>query len=350
MRLDSYSAARPWAKAIREAVITRKMPPWLADPAHGKFANDNSLSQAEIQIISSWALNTPRIEIHDALPAQEWSIGKPDAIFTMPQPMPIPAQGTIDYQYIPLPTHFENDRWIQSVEVRPSDPSVVHHAVVYIRDPGSTWTNGPTQSDVLMVYTPGNNYDVWPAGMAKKIKAGADLVLQMHYTVNGKPTQDQTHIGVTFDTQPPDQAILTLQLNQDHFLIPPGDPAYRVQVSGTLPNDAVLLSMFPHMHLRGKGFEYAIAGPNGHYETLLSVPRYDFHWQLNYKLAAPRLLRAGTRLVCTAWFDNSPNNPNNPDPSAEVRYGEQSWEEMMIGFFDVAVDAKLDKPSFFVRH
>ena len=349
MRLDSYAAARPWAKAIRQAVVTRTMPPWLADPAHGKFANDSSLSEAEIRMIAAWAAAAPKVEIRAAPPAQEWNIGRPDAVFTMPRPIAIPAQGAIDYQYVPLPTRFEHDAWIQSVEVRPSDQSVVHHAVVYIREPGSTWIKGPTMSDVLMVYTPGNSYDVWPAGMAKKIKAGSDLVLQMHYTVNGQPAQDQTRIGVTLASQSPAKAILTLQLNQDRFVIPPGDPNYRVQVFGTLPNDALLLSMFPHMHLRGKAFEYAIAGPNGQYETLLSVPRYDFHWQLNYKLATPRLLRAGTRLVCTARFDNSPNNPNNPDPTAEVRYGEQSWEEMMIGFFDVAVDADVDKPAFFVR-
>ncbi len=349
MRLDSYAAARPWAKAIREAVVTRKMPPWLADPAHGRFANDSSLTEAEIRTISTWASTAPKLDIQASPHSEEWRIGQPDAVFTMPRPIAIPAEGAIDYQYIPLPTRFEHDVWVQSVEVRPSDPSVVHHAVVYIREPGSTWTKGPTTSDVLMVYTPGNSFDVWPVGMAKKIKAGSDLVLQMHYTVKGKPTQDQTRIGVTFARKPPAKAILTLQLNQDHFVIPPGDPNYRVQVSGTLPNDALLLSMFPHMHLRGKAFEYAIAGPNGQYETLLKVPRYDFHWQLNYKLATPRLLRAGTRLVCTAWFDNSPNNPNNPDPTAEVRYGEQSWEEMMIGFFDVAVDANVDKPAFFVR-
>lgn len=349
MRLDSYQAARPWAKAIKEAVVSRKMPPWLADRAHGKFSNDSSLTDWEIETIAAWAFTMPRFEIHGPPATLEWNIGQPDAVFTMPKAIPIPAEGAIDYQYIPVPTHFQRDTWIQSVEVRPSDPSVVHHGVIYIREPGSIWTKGPTKSDVLMVYTPGNSYDVWPPGMAKKVKAGSDLVLQMHYTVNGRTTQDQTRIGVTFAKQPPAKAILTLQLNQDRFVIPPGDPAYRVQVSGTLPNDALLLSFFPHMHLRGKAFEYAIAGRNGQYEILLRVPRYDFHWQLNYKLAAPRQLRAGTRLVATAWFDNSRNNPNNPDSSAEVRYGEQSWEEMMIGFFDVAVDANIDKLSFFVR-
>jgi Copper type II ascorbate-dependent monooxygenase, C-terminal domain len=171
----------------------------------------------------------------------------------------------------------------------------------------------------------------------------------MHYTANGQATADRTRIGVVFAKEPPKQAVLTLQMGNDKFLIPPEDPSYRVSVSGTLPNDALLISLFPHMHLRGKSFEYSIARSNGNLETLLKIPNYDFNWQLNYRLSEPRLISAGTRLLWTAHYDNSPNNPRNPDPKAEVRFGEQSWEEMMIGFFDVAVDAGLDKASFFER-
>jgi hypothetical protein len=185
--------------------------------------------------------------------------------------------------------------------------------------------------------------------VAKKIKAGSDLVLQMHYTANGDAVADRTRIGVVFAKEPPKQAVLTLQMGNDKFLIPPGDPSYRISVAGTLPNDAMLLGLFPHMHLRGKSFEYLIARANGNLETLLKINNYDFNWQLNYRLAEPRLIPAGTRLLWTAYFDNSPNNPRNPDPEAEVRFGEQSWEEMMIGFFDVAVDAAVDKAAFFVR-
>ena len=138
-------------------------------------------------------------------------------------------------------------------------------------------------------------------------------------------------------------------MGNDKFVIPPGDPSYRVSVSGTLPNDALLLGLFPHMHLRGRSFEYAIVRPNGNVETLLKIDHYDFNWQLDYRLSEPRLIPAGTRLRWTAYFDNSPNNPRNPDPQAEVRFGEQSREEMMIGFFDVAVDAAIDKAAFFER-
>lgn len=368
MPLLTYSQARPWAKSIRQAVLTRKMPPWPADPKYGRFSNDRSLSQSQIDTLVDWADSGAVEGDPKDAPAprswpQGWTIGKPDAVYQMPQPFSIPSKGTIDYQYIILPTHFSEDQWIQKVEIRPSDPRVVHHAVLYIREPGSKWLEGRsgglafsvplakgfTTSDILMVYTPGNSFDQWQPGMAKKIKAGSDLVLQMHYTAYGQAVNDRTRIGVVFAKEPPQKAVLTLQMGNDKFLIPPRDPRYRVTVSGTLPNDALLISLFPHMHLRGKSFEYSIARSNGNVETLLKIDNYDFNWQLNYRLAEPRLIPAGTRLLWTAYFDNSPNNPRNPDPEAEVRFGEQSWEEMMIGFFDVAVDAGMDKAAFFER-
>jgi hypothetical protein len=368
MHFLSYQDTRPWAKAIREAVVTRKMPPWFADPRYGHFSNDRSLSRAEIDTILHWAdAGAPAGDPKDAPPARRWpegwNIGTPDAVFEMPKAFPIPASGAIEYQYIIIPTHFQEDTWVQQVEVRPSDAATVHHAVVYIREPGSEWLKGRprgeafglpirnslTTSDILLVYTPGNSFDGWKPGMAKKIKAGSDLVLQMHYTAKGKSSQDRTRIGIVFAKEPPKQAVLTLQMGSDTFVIPPGDPDYRVPVSGTLPNDALLISLFPHMHLRGKAFEYLAASTNGAFTPLLKVNNYDFNWQLNYRLAEPLRLRAGTRLAVAGYFDNSANNPRNPDPAAEVRFGEQSWEEMMIGFFDVAVDAVIDKTTFFQR-
>ncbi len=368
MPLLTYNEARPWAKAIREAVLKRTMPPWFADSRFGRFANDRSLSKQEIETIVDWA-DSGALEGNPkdaALPRQwpqGWNIGAPDAVFEMPRVFSLPARGAIGYQYVILPTRFAEDRWVEKVEVRPGDRAAVHHAVVYIREPGSDWLKGRpsgeafglpiarslTTSDILMVYTPGNSFDSWKPGMAKRIKAGSDLILQMHYTATGKPSADRTRIGVVFARQKPKQAVLTLQMGNDKFVIPPGDPNYRVPVSGTLPNDALLLSLFPHMHLRGKAFEYMIAGPNGRLETLLEVNNYDFNWQLNYRLQEPRLIPAGTRLLFAGYFDNSANNARNPEPAAEVRFGEQSWEEMMIGFFDVAVDAGIDKKAFFER-
>lgn len=368
MHFFTYEETRPWAKAIREAVATRKMPPWFADPRYGHFSNDRSLSKSEIATILTWVdAGAPAGDPEDAPPARDWpkgwNIGVPDAVFEMSKAFPIPAKGAIEYQYIILPTRFREDKWAQQVEVRPSDASTVHHAVVYIREPGSDWLKGRlsgeafglpiakslTKSDILLVYTPGNSSDGWKPGMAKKIKAGSDLILQMHYTASGKASADRTRIGIVFAKEAPKQAVLTLQMGNNKFVIPPGDPNYRVPVSGTIPNDALLLSLFPHMHLRGKAFEYLVALPNNGFVPLLKVNNYDFNWQLNYRLAEPMRLPAGTRLAAAGTFDNSANNPRNPDPRAEVTFGEQSWEEMMIGFFDVAVDASIDKQTFFQR-
>ena len=375
MPLLSWQQARPWAKAIREAVLTRKMPPWFADPRFGHFANDRRLSKTEIDTIVSWADHgAPEGDPKDSPPPRNWpegwNIGKPDKVLEMAHDFDVAAKGAIDYQYIILPTGFTEDKWIQRVEVRPSARDAVHHAVVYIRPAGSDWLKGRpvntpfsfdsgpdhrpnpmafTKNDILLVYTPGNGMDSWPQGMAKKIPAGADLVLQMHYTANGKPKKDRTKIGIVFANGRPAKAVYTLQLNNDRFVIPPGDSDYKVEAAGTLPNDALLLSLFPHMHLRGKGFEYMTAAPGGRVDVLLKVNNFDFHWQLNYKLAQPMPLAAGTRLIADGYFDNSVNNPLNPDPTAEVHYGEQSWDEMMIGFFDVAVDSRLSKADYFVR-
>ena len=203
-------------------------------------------------------------------------------------------------------------------------------------------------TDILLVYAPGSSPDNWPNGMAKLVPAGSDLVFQMHYTTNGEAATDQTAIGLVTTEEPPARRILTIQLTNDKFIIPPGVDDYRVEVHGTLPNDALLLSFFPHMHLRGKRFEYNIVHKDGTVETLLRV-NYDFYWQLSYRLQSPRFLRAETELQAVAWFDNSKNNPHNPDPESAVRWGEQTYDEMMVGFFDVAVPSGVDKKKFFER-
>ena len=369
MPLTTYREVRPWAKAIRDAVVSHKMPPWFADPHFGKFSNDRSLTQAEIERIADWsatgAPEGPRSDPASRPRREGWSIGKPDAEAAMPQPFHVPATRELAYQYFIVPTGFAQDRWVQKVELRPGARSVVHHAVVYIREPGSTWLqgmetggafivppgspDGVTKSDILFTYTPGNSSDEWPEGTAKLIPAKADLVFEIHYTPAKQPVIDQSRIGFVFSKSPPSQRVLTLQLTNDRLFIPPGRADYRVNVAGTLPNDARLLSLYPHMHLRGKYFEYSIVEPSGQRTTLLKVNNYDFYWQLNYRLADPLLLRSGTRLECSAVFDNSKNNPRNPDPDAMVRYGQQSTDEMMIGFFDVAVPANITKAKFFER-
>ena len=383
MPFESYEQTRPFAGAIRSAVEQKTMPPWFADPQIGKFSDDPSLSAAEIATLAAWSeANAPAGDKKDAPPprhwAESWSIPQPDLVFSMPQAASLPASGDVPYTYEIVPTHFAEGRWVQMSEVLPRLRANVHHAVVYIRPPDSPWLrHAPvgvpftasslrdpddrrgahwTDSDILLVYAPGSSPDEWPADMAKLIPAGSDLVFQMHYTTNGHPGRDRTSVGVVFSRHAPAERVLTLQLTNDHFLIPPGDPDFRVEARGTLPNDATLLGFMPHMHLRGKRFEYNIihwtkdsAGkPIYEIEPLLRV-NYDFHWQMSYRLAQPRSLRAGTELQAVAWYDNSRTNPHNPDPSMAVGWGEQTYEEMMVGFFDVAVPASMDKQRFFIR-
>lgn len=381
MPLETYSQARPFATAIAHVAQNKTMPPWFADPCCGHFSNNPSLTPAEIATLCAWAdAHAPAGDPHDAPPpvhwTEGWNISKPDIVLEMPKPKLLPASGDIPYQYIIIPTHFKEDRWVRMSEIRPSNRMVVHHAVAYIRDPSSSWLRGApsgvpfsaddlptaalrrdamwTTSDILLVYAPGSLPDQWPAGFAKLVPAGSDIVLQMHYTTmhnttHGHPTEDRTSIGLVFSKEPPRKRVLTLQLTNDRFLIPPGDPDHRVEVRGSLPNDALLLSFFPHMHLRGKTFEYNILGPGGHVRTLLRIPHYDFYWQLSYRLADPIPLKAGTVLQAVATFDNSKNNPHNPDPDSAVSWGEQTSSEMMVGFFDVAVDPSVDKQQFFIR-
>ena len=351
------------------------MPPWFADPGIGHFSNDPSLSPAEIATLVSWAdSNALAGDPHDAPPPREWAKGwmipQPDVVVQMPKAVAIPAHGDIEYTYEIVHTGFTEGKWVQFAEVRPSSRENVHHAVVYVRPPDSHWLlHAPigvpftgadmsdeqdrkdthfTTADILLVYAPGSSPDNWTSGMAKYIPAGSDLVFQMHYMAHGHPMNDQTSVGMVFAKQPPAQRVLTLQLTNDSFVIPPGVPDFRVEVHGSLPNDAVLLSFFPHMHLRGKRFEYNILQPAGGTETLLRV-NYDFYWQLSYRLTEPRLLKAGTVLQAVAWYDNSKNNAHNPDPDVAVRWGDQTYDEMMVGFFDVAVPANVDKTQYFAR-
>jgi mono/diheme cytochrome c family protein len=375
MAFENYERTRPYAEAIRVATEKRTMPPWFADKNVGKFSNDPSLSDMEIALLAAWAkADAPAGDANDvpAVPkwAERWSIPSPEVEIRMSEAVMIPAYGEVEYTYEIVPTNFKESRWVQSSEILPGLPQNVHHGVVYVRPPKSPWLRGApvgvpftasmlkapedrrdamwTDSDVLLVYAPGSTPDNWPDGMAKYIPAGSDLVFQMHYTANGTAAADTTRIGLIFAKQPVKQRVLTLQLTNDHFVIPPGVPNYRVEARGTLPNDALLLSFFPHMHLRGKRFEYNIIQKDLAITPLLRV-NYHFHWQMTYRLAEPLHLAAGTQLQAVAWYDNSKDNPHNPDPRAAVRWGEQTYEEMMVGFFDVAVDPAFDKGRFFQR-
>jgi len=365
MAFTTYSQTRPWAKAIREAILSRRMPPWFAARASVQFANDPTLTAPEKQTLLDWiAAGAPRGRQPEPPPAKPspWSF-PPDLTLTAPQAFSVPARTTVEYQYLILPVpQSASDRWIDRVEIRPSTPALVHHAVAYIREPGDAWLKDAprgvfhvpppadrvTKADILAVYTPGARALTLPPGFAKKLPAGAEIVLQFHYTAHPQRTlRDRTSLALGFARAPIQKRVLTLQMGVDKIEIPPGERRHRLSVTGTLPGDTLLMSLMPHMHLRGSEFEFEILREGGQVETLLQVKPFDFHWQLTYWLTRPRPLPKGTRLRFTGYFDNSPNNPRNPDPTATVTWGEQSWQEMMIGFFDVAVDPGASKPEFF---
>jgi hypothetical protein len=380
MALLTYNEARPWAKAIREAVVSRRMPPWFADPAYGKYANDRSLTRSEIETFAAWVdAGAPEGNPAEAPEPQklpgEWTIGAPDAIIQMPQEFHVPASGTIEYQYIRVPTMFTEDKWIEKVEVRPGNRAVVHHLVVFAREPGAPFLENlrpgvarglpapktrPSANnragvfidtpgaEVLGVYVPGGVVWQLKPGQARLIKAGSDLIFQMHYTTNGTPGTDRTRVGVVFAKEPPRERVRSLVVANPYLRIPPRAADFPVQARVTLHENARLISLFPHMHVRGKAFEYRAIYPNGESEVLLRVPRYDFNWQLTYQLEQELPLPKGTVLECTARFDNSPGNPHNPNPDAEVAWGDQTWEEMLAGFMDLAFDPAAD-PADLVR-
>jgi hypothetical protein len=369
--LLTYEQTRPYAKAIRSDILLKKMPPWFADPHYGHFSNDRSLSKDEIATITAWVDSGAKEgDSKDAPKPKDfydgWNIPTPDLVISMQEPFNLPATGEVQYQYIVMPTQFTEDHWIQAVEARPSNREVVHHIVVFIRPKESKWLRAAQPgipytppgggkdftntsgggSDILMIYTPGMIPEIWRPGLGKLIKAGSDLVFQVHYTTNGKATSDLSKIGLVFAKEKPAERAQTFAASSLTFKIPPQDPNFEVDAKQVFPNGAQLLSLFPHMHLRGKAFEYDLTYPDGRTETLLKVPKYDFFWQFDYRLDKPLVVPAGATLSCKAWYDNSPNNPHNPDPTAEVRFGEQSREEMMFGFFDIVMPSDMTLREF----
>jgi hypothetical protein len=373
MAFGAYDQTRPWAKAIKQAVLTKKMPPWNAEAAPGQFQNDPSLTPQEIGKLVAWAdAGAPAGDPKDAPPplkfADGWSIDQPDQIFDVPTPFQVPATGTLEYTYVIVPTGFTQDRWITQAEVRPGNRAIVHHANVYIREPGSMWlreypmgklfipdergvrgaTGGSSSAgasireQVIAGYAPGRPAKQVPEGYAMLIPAGSDLVFQLHYTTNGTATTDVTRIGFVYAKQTPLKRVIRVQASNAGFAIPPGAADYPVAGSASLGVESELLNVYPHMHLRGKSMTLSAVYPTGEHEEFVRVPRYDFNWQLVYSLTKPRILPKGTVLKADATFDNSATNRTNPNPKATVRWGDQSWDEMMVGFFDLAIPVGTD--------
>jgi peroxiredoxin/mono/diheme cytochrome c family protein len=346
--LLTYDDARRWAGSIREVVEDRRMPPWHADPRYGHFENDRRLTARERATLLAWVDQaTPLGDPKDVPPprtfTEGWSIGTPDVVFEVSEPYEVAAQGVLPYQHFQVSTNFREDKWVQAIEARPGDSSVVHHIIVYVDDHGKTPGRGDRRMGTHLVgFAPGDLPSIYPAGTAKRIPAGSDLIFQIHYTPVGKAKTDRSSVAMIFAKEPPTHEAITHGIVQHKFAIPPDADNFRVTSTWTSPNDAHLLNMMPHMHLRGKDFKYTATYPDGTTEVLLSVPAYDFGWQSMYRLTEPKALPKGTRIDCEAHFDNSAGNPNNPDPSKLVRWGEQTFEEMMIGYIDYRDDAPVN--------
>ena len=376
MSLLSYDEVRPWARAIQEAVALDRMPPWFADPRYGEWSNAHVLTPREKQVILDWVESgavrgDPSRRPEPRGFVDGWNIGKPELVLSMPEAFRVPEEGTIAYQYVVIPTGLEEDKWISAAEVRPGNREVVHHVIAYMRPNDSVWLKDAVPGEIFVPrprkpqdrdedrneyrelvagFAPGMEPWGWSdENYAKLLPAGADIVLQLHYTASGEEAFDLTRVGFQFLDNPPAKRVVTMAAANQKFVIPPGAPNHPVEANWVLNREVELMGLLPHMHLRGKDFRFDLRYPDGQSEVLLNVPEYDFEWQYLYLLKEPMILPAGTAIACFAHFDNSPNNPDNPDPSAEVRWGDQSWEEMMIGFFDIAVDAGADLEPYLAQ-
>ena len=369
MSLITYAEVRPWARAIRKATADGVMPPWHAEAPEGTFENDRRLSAIDKQTIARWVEGGAPEGAPGDLPARPvlvdgWRIGTPDAVFEMQEDYAVPASGTVEYEYFYIPTNFTEARWLQAIEVRPGNRGVVHHALAFYlappegprpapvlkfipehvklppRAPGK---RPPQHRDlpgrVLTTYAPGTDPQVFRPGTALRLAPGGIIELQMHYTANGKAGTDRTKIGMIFAKEPPLHELRPAQFLNATLSIPPGAANHRVDTEVGFLQDVTVWGVFPHTHVRGKRWEYSVALPDGTVTPLLSVPRYDFNWQTYYMFKQPITLPKGARILSSAWYDNSDRNPSNPDATAEVRWGDQTWEEMQYTGFIYSVAA-----------
>jgi hypothetical protein len=362
MSLMTYADARPWARAMTRRVNEGTMPPWHADAASGTFENERRLTAEEKAVISRWAdAGAPEGDPKD-LPAppqfaEGWSIGTPDVVLQMAEDYPVPASGTIEYEYFTIPTNFTEAKWVQAIEVRPGNRALVHHVLVYYQAPAEgtgigaagvlelnpqhSRTPPPTQGigtrprqrgigqrRLIATYAPGTAPQVFRPGTAMRLPPGGAIEFQMHYTTNGKAGTDRSKVGLIFAPQPPATEIRASQFLNGQFTIPPGAADYQVDTDVGFLQDVTLWGIFPHTHVRGKRWNYVLALPDGTMKPLLSVPKYDFNWQTYYMFKEPLEIPKGARILSSAWYDNSAANRSNPDPTAAVRWGDQTWEEM----------------------
>ena len=360
MSLLTYHDARPWAKAIRDEVSEGHMPPWHADAPRGTFHNERYLTDAEKDIIVRWANGGARQGDPKDLPAAPsfadgWQIGTPDVVLAMQEDYKVPADGTVQYEYFYIPTNFTEPKYVQAIEIRPGNREVVHHVLVYYRakpdvqrtpviKPNAEISQFPKEKApgiharpartdlpprrILATYAPGTDPQVMPPGTALRLEPGGVLELQMHYTTMGEATSDRTKVGLVFSKDPAPREVRPWHFVNAVFTIPAGAADVAVSSDVEFLQDTTVWGMFPHTHLRGKRWEYKLTLPDGTTKTVLSVPRYDFNWQTYYMFSSPLQIPKGSKLVSTAWYDNSAANKSNPDPKADVKWGDQTWEEM----------------------
>jgi peroxiredoxin len=346
--LTSYENTVGWADMIVEVTQLNRMPPWHADPKYGDFDNDARLSNEEKKTLVRWAeAGAPEGDSKDLpLPpkfTEGWRIPEPDEIIYMsPQPYEVPTTGIVPYQNFVIDPGWREDRWISAIEGKPGNPSVVHHILFYIIPPDGRVPELIRADDAFLgTYAPGNQPEVLARGLARPVLAGSRFLFNIHYTPNGSPQQDRSCIGIKFaDPRSVVREVTMSAAFNKGFTILPGASNHAVQSQYTFGRDSLLFGLSPHMHYRGKDFQFEAFYPNGSRETLLSVPRYDFGWQTLYRLKEPKLMPSGTIIKCLAHYDNSADNLNNPDPKVEVRWGEQTFEEMMIGFLEIAPAAE----------
>ena len=369
MPLLTYEQARPWAKSIRERVALSQMPPWHADAARGTFLNDRRLNETEKSTLIAWVDGgAPQGDPKDLPPvpkfAEGWEIGTPDVVLNMVKPYAVPSTGTIEYQYFSIPTNFTEDKWVQAIEVKPGARKVVHHVLVFARPPQSSpaekveaafmptlpktpareGRGGGVPGTLIATTAPGTNAMIYAPGDAMKVRAGSTLFLQVHYTTNGKAETDQTSVGMIFAKQPPQREIHNNAILNALLKIPAGAPDQAIDAAVEFTEDAHITALFPHTHLRGKSWEYRLIYPDGRSQVILSVPKYDFNWQTYYLYSQPLAVPKGSRLETTAHYDNSINNPSNPNPKIDVRWGAQTWEEMQYTGITYYVDQPTKEP------
>lgn len=341
--LTSYDEAAAWAETMLETIDDGRMPPWHANPEYGEFHNDARMPADQIEVFRRWvAEGVPSGDLDAAPPLPEftegWQIGEPDVVYTLPEPVEVPAQGTVPYKHFVVDPGFTEDVWIKAAEARPDNRAVVHHLILFYFPPNQDrWRPQDALFNAIAPFAPGMPPIRCTDQEALRIPAGSKLVFQMHYTPNGTPQTDQSSAGLIFADPETIRREVTVEAALNFRLrIPPGDPDYMARTKFNVQRESLLYSLTPHMHYRGKSFRFTAQYPDGQREILLDVPRYDFNWQNTYLLAKPKRLPQGTVIDMEAHFDNSADNPFNPDPDVTVFWGEQTWEEMMVGSLGMA--------------